>query len=131
MSTATDARPAVLIVEDNETIRGAFAILLEESGYRVLQAGLGADAVRLAAEHLPNLVLMDLNLPDFSGLEVTRRIKADEATRHIPVVALTGRALDADIEACRVAGCSAYLIKPIDTSRLLGEIATWVNRHPA
>jgi two-component system, cell cycle response regulator DivK len=126
LNTTSDARPRVLLVEDNDTIRGAFAILLEESGYSVLQAGLGGDALRIAAEELPSLVLMDLGLPDLNGLEVTRRIKADVRTSRIPVVALTGRALDSDVEACQQAGCTGYFTKPVDTRLLLAELPKYL-----
>jgi len=121
-------RPLVLLVEDNETIRHAFAILLEESGYRVAQAASGAEAIERAHQDQPDLALMDLGLPDMSGLAVTRRLKGDEATRDIVVVALTGRALESDEEACRDAGCDGYLSKPIDTANLLRKIPEFLSR---
>jgi len=121
---------AILLVEDNDTIRGAFAILLEESGYVVLQARQGADALRIAQDQTPDLILMDLGLPDIGGLEVTRRLKAADGTRAIPVVALTGRALDADVEACRAAGCSGYFTKPIDSAHLLASLAHFLEEAP-
>jgi two-component system, cell cycle response regulator DivK len=117
---------AVLLVEDNDTIRGAFAILLEEHGYTVHQSRTGAEALLVATERLPDLILMDLGLPDISGLEVTRRLKAAEATSAIPIVALTGRALDADREACHAAGCSGYFAKPIDTALLLDSLVRFL-----
>jgi two-component system, cell cycle response regulator DivK len=126
MSEDSALRPTVLLVEDNDTIRGAFAILLEESGYSVLQARLGQDALRLVRERLPDLVLMDLGLPDLNGLEVTRRLKSEEETRAVPIVALTGRALETDVEACRAAGCDGYFTKPIDASRLLEALPTFM-----
>jgi two-component system cell cycle response regulator DivK len=109
----------ILLVEDNETIRHAFSILLEDSGYRVLQAGTGEEALAAAKRDRPQLVLMDLGLPDLSGLEVTRRLKADPETRAVIVVALTGRALETDQNECLAAGCTAYLSKPIDSEKLL------------
>lgn len=112
----------ILLVEDNETIRSAFSLLLEESGYRVVQAGSGAEALEKAREHRPDLALMDLGLPDLGGLEVTRRLRADEATRGVRVVALTGHALEADQRACEAAGCAGYLTKPVDSERLLAAI---------
>jgi CheY-like chemotaxis protein len=111
--------PRVLLVEDSEAIRGAFTILLEESGYAVDAAPSGAEALRLAGAHAPALVLLDVGLPDMSGLEVARRLKSDPATRDIPVVALTGRDDDGDRDALLAAGCAAYLIKPVDTQALL------------
>lgn len=122
MSGSGDGGPKILLVEDNETIRGAFAILLEESGYGVLQAGTGGEAAGLAERERPDLILMDLGLPDMSGLEVTRRLKQQPATQRIPIVALTGRTLEADVEACLAAGCDGYLTKPIDSHQLLERI---------
>jgi two-component system, cell cycle response regulator DivK len=122
VSAVAERRPAVLLVEDNDTIRSAFAILLEESGYVVLQAGAGAEAIQIAGQGATDLILLDLGLPDLNGLEVTRRLKADERTRRIPVIALTGRALPSDVEACRTAGCSGYFAKPVNAAELLGAI---------
>ncbi|MQA90662.1 MAG: response regulator [Gemmatimonas sp.] len=109
----------MLLVEDNETIRNAFAVLLRESGYVVEQAASGADALARAAEMDPDLILMDLGLPDMNGLEVTRRLKKDPATARARVIAITGRALETAYEACIAAGCSAYVAKPVDTRLLL------------
>ncbi|CAN5801017.1 response regulator [soil metagenome] len=120
----------ILLVEDNETIRRAFAILLEESGYDVLQAGSGREALEVSAKRAPHLVLMDLGLPDMNGLEVTRKLKSDPSTSGIVVVAITGRALESDERACREAGCSGYLAKPIDTQQLLSKISEFLNLTP-
>ena len=120
------ARARVLVVEDSEAIRTAFTILLEECGYAVAAAATGADALRLASEASPDLVLLDLGLPDLTGLDVVRRLKADPATRRIPVVALTGRDDDADREALLAAGCAAYLLKPVDTQRLIRDLPAYI-----
>lgn len=120
--SAGSAKHCILLVEDNETIRGAFGILLEESGYQVVEAATGADALRVARDRRPDLILMDLGLPDTSGLDVTRTLKADPATAAIPIVALTGRALETDQQACFEAGCVGYLAKPVDTRQLLKRI---------
>jgi CheY-like chemotaxis protein len=124
----TEAAPLVLVVEDSEAIRAAFTILLEESGYAVAAAATGAEALRLAAERNPDLVLLDLGLPDMNGLDVARLIRADPATASIPLVALTGRDDETDRGALLAAGCAAYLVKPVDTQRLIqalpGYIAT-------
>jgi two-component system, cell cycle response regulator DivK len=122
MTAPTPTSPLILLVEDNETIRNAFGILLEESGYRVLQAGTGVEAISIAEATPPDLVLMDLGLPDLNGLEVTRTLKANPLTRNAAVVALTGRALQTDQDACLAAGCIGYLAKPIDTEQLLRRI---------
>lgn len=116
----------VLLVEDNETIRNAFSILLEEHGFQVLQAAGGGEALRLAAERIPDLILLDLGLPDIKGLEVARTLKGQAETRGIPIVALTGRALETDQEACLAAGCSGYLTKPINTEELLRRVPEFI-----
>lgn len=126
MTQARHALPLVLLVEDSSPIRSAFAILLEESGYRVAQAGTGAEALEWARFDRPDLILMDLGLPDMSGLEVTRRLKEDAATRGAVVVALTGRASEADAHACLAAGCAGYLAKPVSTAELLGAIPAYL-----
>ena len=122
----TDERRLVLVVEDSDAIRTAFTILLEESGYAVAAAPNGAEAVRLAAERAPDLVLLDLGLPDMSGLDVARTIKTAPATRKIPVVALTGRDDDGDRQALMAAGCSAYLVKPVDTQTLIRALPDYI-----
>jgi two-component system cell cycle response regulator DivK len=126
--TVPHAEPTILLVEDNETIRHAFRILLEDSGYAVIEAGSGNEALRQAAEAAPDVILMDLGLPDINGLEVTRRLRAAEDTRETVVIALTGRALEADETACIEAGCTAYISKPIDSAGLLRKIGEYVGR---
>lgn len=121
-------RPLVLVVEDSDAIRTAFTILLEESGYTVAAAPTGADAVRLAGERIPDLVLLDLGLPDISGLDVARRIKGDPATRDIPVVALTGRDDDTDRQAMLSAGCRDFWLKPVDTQALIRSLPGYIAR---
>jgi len=118
--------PRVLLVEDNEAIRNAFSILLGECGYQVLQAASGAEALESAATARPHLILLDLGLPDMSGLDVARALRAREESRETPIIALTGRALETDQEACMAAGCTGYLTKPIDTEQLLKVIAGFV-----
>ena len=120
------ARPLVLVVEDSDAIRMAFTILLEESGYTVAAAPNGTDAVRMAGERIPDLVLLDLGLPDISGVDVARRIKADPATRGIPVVALTGRDDDTERQALLKAGCSDFWLKPVDTQALIRSLPGYI-----
>ena len=115
-------KPVILLVEDNVTIREAFAILLEESGYRVEEAATGKEAIEKAESAEPAVILMDLGLPDQNGLAVTRQIKANPLTRSSKVIAITGRALEVDERTCREAGCTGYLAKPVDTSILLKTI---------
>lgn len=126
MTGAAGARGRILLVEDNDTIRAAFAVLLEESGYEVVQAEDGAGAIEVARDALPHLILMDLGLPDASGLDVTRSLKSDPATAPIPVIAITGRALETDQAACMAAGCAGYLAKPVDTQQLLSAIPEYM-----
>ena len=121
----------ILLVEDSEAIRTAFTILLEDAGYRVLGAGTGGEALRLAAAEAPGLVLLDMGLPDMSGLDVVRRLKAQGATAGIPVVALTGRDEESDRQACLAAGCAAYWVKPVDTQRLVRELPGFMAAAPA
>jgi CheY-like chemotaxis protein len=116
----------VLLVEDSEPIRDAFTILLEDAGYTVLGTGSGMEALALAAEHRPQVVLLDMGLPDVGGLEVVRRLKAEPATRGVAVVAVTGRDEEADRRACLAAGCAAYLVKPVSLQRLLGELPGYI-----
>jgi CheY-like chemotaxis protein len=112
----------VLLVEDSDAIRDAFTILLEDAGYTVLGAGTGEDALRLAAERVPDLVLLDMGLPDMTGLDVVRQIKADASTAGIAVVAVTGRDEEADRRACLAAGCAAYIVKPVNTQKLVRDL---------
>ena len=123
MTTAARATAkTVLLVEDSDAIRDAFTILLEDAGYTVLGAGTGEDALRLAAEHIPHIVLLDMGLPDMSGLDVVRALKAAPATAGIAVVAVTGRDEDADRRACMAAGCAGYIVKPVNTQKLVRDL---------
>ncbi len=117
MNASSSGLATILLVEDNAAIRGAFRLLLEEHGYRVLDTGSGGEALRLARSDPPDLVLLDLGLPDVPGLEVATQLAATRET--MPIVALTGRALETDREACLRAGCTEYLVKPLDSERLL------------
>ena len=120
------AAPLVLVVEDSDAIRTAFTILLEESGYAVAAAANGAEALRLAEGRAPDLVLLDLGLPDMPGLDVARRLKASTATARVPIVALTGRDEAADRDALMAAGCAAYLVKPVDTQQLIQSLPGYI-----
>ena len=103
--TSRHGAKCILIVEDSETIRHAFGILLEDSGYRVVEAANGREALAAAESELPDLILLDLGLPDMTGFTVTRKLKENPLTRGAPIVALTGRVLEGDEAACRAAGC--------------------------
>ncbi len=109
----------ILIVEDNELNMKLFEDLLQAHGYSIYSTKDGLDALRLAREHMPDLVLMDIQLPEISGLEVTRMMKADPALRHIPVVAVTAFAMKGDEEKIREGGCEGYIAKPISVARFI------------
>ena len=116
----------ILIVEDNELNMKLFNDLLEAHGYKTVQTRSGLEAVGLARAHGPDLILMDIQLPEVSGLDVTRWLKADEALRHIPVIAITAFAMKGDEEKIRQGGCEAYLSKPISIVRFLETIRTYL-----
>ena len=116
----------VMIVEDNELNMKLFNDLLEAHGYVVVQATNGYDAMKLAREHMPNLILMDIQLPEVSGLDVTRWLKQDEALKHIPVIAVTAFAMKGDEEKIREGGCEAYIAKPIAIMSFLETIAKFL-----
>ena len=109
----------VLIVEDNELNMKLFHDLLEAHGYNTLETKDGREALKMARDHRPDLILMDIQLPEISGLEVTKWIKEDEALRHIPVIAVTAFAMKGDEEKIREGGCEAYLAKPISVANFL------------
>ena len=109
----------VLIVEDNELNMKLFHDLLEAHGYETLQTRDGIDALKLAREHKPDLILMDIQLPEVSGLEVAKWIKEDDALKAIPIVAVTAFAMKGDEEKIKQGGCEAYIAKPISVARFL------------
>ena len=112
----------VLIVEDNELNMKLFHDLLDAHGYDTIQTRNGLDAIPLARQHKPDLILMDIQLPEISGLEVTKWLKDDEELRGIPVVAVTAFAMKGDEERIRSGGCEAYVSKPISITMFLDTI---------
>ena len=117
----------VLIVEDNELNMKLFNDLLEANGYGTIQTRSGVEAVELTRIHRPDLILMDIQLPEVSGLEVIRWIKDDEALRHIPVIAITAFAMKGDEEKIRQGGCEAYLSKPISVVKFLETVRHYLS----
>jgi two-component system cell cycle response regulator DivK len=109
----------VLIVEDNDLNMKLFNDLLEAHGYHTLQTKDGVEALRMARQHRPDLILMDIQLPEVSGLEVTRWLKEDEELRRIPVIAVTAFAMKGDEEKIRDGGCEAYIAKPISVASFM------------
>ena len=112
----------VLIVEDNELNMKLFNDLLEAKGHNIVQTSNGMEALDLAREHRPDLILMDIQLPEVSGLEVTKWIKEDDSISHIPVIAVTAFAMKGDEERIRQGGCEAYISKPISVVSFLQTI---------
>ena len=112
----------VLVVEDNPTNMQLSSFLLESADYTVLAATTAEMALALAREQKPDLILMDIQLPGMDGLQATALLKADEATRHIPVFALTALAMKGDEERIRAAGCDGYIAKPLDYKAFLSVV---------
>ncbi|POF29007.1 response regulator [Roseibium marinum] len=116
----------VLIVEDNELNMKLFHDLLEAHGYNTLQTRTGIEALQLARENRPDLILMDIQLPEVSGLEVTKWIKEDEDIASIPVIAVTAFAMKGDEERIRQGGCEAYISKPISVAKFLETVRAYL-----
>jgi two-component system, cell cycle response regulator DivK len=114
----------ILLVEDNEMNRDMLLRRLQRKGYQVILAVDGQNGVEMTQTHAPDLILMDMSLPVLDGWEATRRLKADAATRHIPVIALTAHAMSSDREKALEAGCDDYDTKPVELRRLLAKIET-------
>jgi two-component system cell cycle response regulator DivK len=122
------AARTVLIVEDNELNMKLFHDLLAAHGYRTIQTRNGLEALDLARKYRPDLILMDIQLPEVSGLEVTKWIKEDEELRVIPVVAVTAFAMKGDEERIRSGGCEAYISKPISVMTFLETVRRFVGQ---
>jgi two-component system, cell cycle response regulator DivK len=112
----------ILLIEDNEMNRDMLSRRLQHRGYDVIVATDGREGIARAREEAPDLILIDMSLPEIDGWEATRRLKSDEATREIPLIALTAHALLTDREKALEAGCDDYETKPIEFSRLLAKI---------
>ena len=110
----------ILVVEDNERNMKLFCGVLQASGYRTLEATTGERAVELALEHRPDLVLMDIQLPDLDGVQALHRLRADERTAAIPVLALTAQAMRGDRERFLAEGFDGYVSKPVNVRELIG-----------
>lgn len=119
-------RKTILIVEDNELNMKLFHDLLDAHGYATLQTRNGNDALELVRAHRPDLILMDIQLPEVSGLEVTRWLKDDDELRFIPVVAVTAFAMKGDEERIRQCGCEAYLSKPISVGIFIDTVRQFI-----
>ena len=118
----------VLVVEDNELNMKLFEDLLQTQGYRVLSAAHGLDALSLVRQHRPDLVVMDIQLPEVSGIEVTKWLKEDDDLRAIPVIAVTAFAMKGDEQKIREGGCEAYISKPISVVSFLQTIDSYLKK---
>lgn len=116
----------VLVVEDEEDNRRIVRDLLTSVGYEIIEAVTGEDGVTAAETHVPDLILMDIQLPGLNGYEATRRIKADPALRHIPIIVVTSYALSGDDIKAFEAGCDAYISKPFSPRALLAKVRDYV-----
>ncbi len=116
----------ILLVEDNKSNRYLITFILEKSGHTVIEAGDGKTGIEMAAAEKPDLILMDIQLPDINGLEVTRRIRASVANGEIPIIALTSYAMAGDKEHFLEAGCNGYIEKPINPETFMEEIKKYL-----
>jgi two-component system cell cycle response regulator DivK len=126
--TTRSAAPLVLVVDDYTDAREMYSDFLVFSGFRVAEAKDGVEALQKAIEIGPDIILMDLSLPGVDGWEATRRLKQDDRTRHIPVVALTGHALAGDAQTALKAGCDAFITKPCLPADLVVEVRRMLER---
>ncbi|HEX4617206.1 MAG TPA: response regulator [Stellaceae bacterium] len=117
----------VLIVEDNELNMKLFNDLLEAHGYYTLQTKDGVEALRMARTHRPDLILMDIQLPEVSGLEVTKWLKEDDDLRSIPIIAVTAFAMKGDEQKIRDGGCEAYIAKPISVASFMSTVERFLS----
>jgi len=120
--------PRLLVVEDNEENRDALSRRLQRRGFEVLIAVNGKTGVETAKTEKPDLILMDMNMPELDGWEATRQIKAEESTSHLPVIGLTAHAMPGDRERAIEAGCADYHTKPVDFTKLLAQIEAILQR---
>lgn len=117
----------VMIVEDNELNMKLFHDLLESRGYDIIETRDGMEALKMARSERPDLILMDIQLPEVSGLEVTKWIKEDDDLKHIPIIAVTAFAMKGDEEKIREGGCEAYIAKPISVSSFLATVEQFLS----
>jgi len=116
----------VLIAEDNMDNRIIYATMLNHVGYRVVEANNGAEAVRMAREDRPDIILMDISMPVMDGYEATRVLKNDPGTREIPIIAVTAHAMVTDRDAAKEAGCDDYVSKPVEPQVIRSVVERWI-----
>lgn len=130
MNESSTSAPRILLVEDQQDNQTIYRLILEHAGYTVLHAWDGEEGLRLAREHLPDLVLMDISIPLVDGWEATRRLKGDPATAAIRVVALTAHAFPEDRERAAAIGFDDYLAKPVEPTRVLATVRRLLGPSP-
>ena len=123
MAAESPAAARILLVDDYEDARVMYGHFLRMSGYQPIEAATGEEALELAYQHLPDLILLDMSLPGIDGWEVTAELKRNDKTKHIPIVALTAHALQAERQRTQRAGCDGFLAKPCAPPGLLAEIS--------
>lgn len=123
-------QPTILLVEDNEMNRDMLTRRLERRGYSIVTAFDGREGLLKASQMAVDLILLDMNLPELDGWEVARRLKADEKTKQIPIIALTAHALLEDRNRALEAGCDEYDTKPVELARLLAKIQSFLPNPP-
>lgn len=111
-----------LIIEDDDNNIELISFILESNGYQFIKAVTGQEGIDLAIEHLPDFIILDIQLPDISGLEVLKKIRASKADGHTPIIAMTSHALSGDREKLLAAGCNGYIEKPIDPNIIMQQI---------
>jgi len=116
----------ILVIEDNEANRYLTKVILEKSGYEFIDAKTGGEGVEMAIKEKPDLILMDIQLPDINGLQATAKIRESGADGEIPIIALTSYALVGDREKLLAAGCTGYIEKPINPETFIGEIEKYL-----
>jgi two-component system, cell cycle response regulator DivK len=131
--SASNPAPAdrcILVVEDNPLNMKLFSAMIVAQGYEVLQAADGSGALALARQRRPDLIIMDLQLPDMSGLDVVHDLKGDDDTREIPIIVTTAYASGGDEESIRASGCDGYMAKPIAVTEFIELIESFMTRPP-
>ena len=122
-------RGPILLVEDDAETRFAYRSLLEHAGWKVHEAADGEQALRMVDSALPRVAVIDISIPGVDGWEMTRRLKLDERTRDVPVLLVTGHALDEDRQRARDLGCAGYLVKPVLPSQFVEEVERLVEKN--
>ena len=125
----SDGQPVILAADDDPDIRELVAFRLERSGYTVLQAADGEEALALALEHKPDLAVLDVMMPKMDGFEVVRRLRAEEPTKRMPIIMLTARAQDSDVEEGFESGADDYLRKPFSPQELRARVQAILGRR--